>query len=54
LRVLPFTIYVDQAVFTVVVVICSYLGHKYYSFAATRGTDASATPSHDPTAAPKD
>ena len=32
LRVLPFSIYVDQALFAVVVVVCSYLGHKYYSF----------------------
>jgi len=32
LRLLPFNIYVIQAVFAVVVVVCSYLGHKYYSF----------------------
>ncbi len=32
LRVLPFSIYVDQAIFLVVVVVVSYLGHKYYSF----------------------
>src|SRR5665811_1934986 len=32
LRVMPFNIYVVQALFTGVVVVCSYLGHKYYSF----------------------
>ena len=32
LAVLPFNIYVIQAFFAVVVVVCSYLGHKYYSF----------------------
>ena len=39
LRVLPFSIYVDQALFLGVVVVCSYLGHKYYSFGggAARG-----------------
>src|SRR5664280_1694113 len=32
LRVLPFNIYAIQAGFAVVVVVCSYLGHKHYSF----------------------
>ena len=32
LRTLPFNIYVIQALFTAVVVVCSYLGHKYFSF----------------------
>jgi putative flippase GtrA len=32
LRVLPFSIYVVQGLFAVTVVICSYLGHKYFSF----------------------
>jgi putative flippase GtrA len=32
LRVLPFNIYVIQALFTGAVVVCSYLGHKHFSF----------------------
>lgn len=32
LRVLPFNIYVDQALFLSVVVVISYLGHKHFSF----------------------
>jgi putative flippase GtrA len=32
LRVLPFGIYLVEALVTVGVVVCSYLGHKYYSF----------------------
>jgi putative flippase GtrA len=32
LGVLPFNIYVVQAIFTGVVVVSSYLGHKYFSF----------------------
>lgn len=36
LQVLPFNIYVIQALFTVVVVVSSYLGHKYYSFGGAR------------------
>jgi putative flippase GtrA len=34
LRVLPFSIYIDQAIFLAIVVVGSYLGHKYYSFGA--------------------
>src|SRR5664280_3095519 len=34
-RVLPFSIYVDQALFIGVVFVCSYLGHKYFSFRGT-------------------
>jgi len=51
LGALPFNIYVVQAFFAVVVVVCSYLGHKYYSF---RGGDhgRSRDPSSvDPSAA---
>jgi putative flippase GtrA len=43
LRLLPFNIYAIQAVFAVIVVVCSYLGHKYYSFRG--GPDG---PSGDP------
>ena len=32
LQVMPFSIYVVQALFTLAVVISSYLGHKYFSF----------------------
>jgi putative flippase GtrA len=32
LRVLPFSIYATQIVFTIIVVILSYLSHKYFSF----------------------
>jgi putative flippase GtrA len=32
LRVLPLNIYLAQALLTVFVVVCGYLGHKYYSF----------------------
>ena len=32
LRVLPLSIYVVQAVLMTLVVVCSYLGHKYFSF----------------------
>jgi putative flippase GtrA len=32
LRVLPLNIYLAQALLTVLVVVCGYLGHKYYSF----------------------
>ena len=32
LQVLPFNIYVIEALFMIAVVICSYLGHKYFSF----------------------
>jgi putative flippase GtrA len=36
LRYIPFNIYVIQALFTVVVVILSYLGHKHFSFRGGR------------------
>jgi putative flippase GtrA len=32
LRVTPFNIYVVQALLTVIVIVCSYLSHKYFSF----------------------
>ena len=37
LGVLPLNIYVVQAFFAVVVVVCSYVGHKYYSFSGGNG-----------------
>lgn len=36
LRVLPFDIYVTQALFTAVMVVLSYLSHKYFSFKGGR------------------
>jgi putative flippase GtrA len=32
LRILPFSIYVTQALYTAVMVVASYLSHKYFSF----------------------
>ncbi len=37
LRVLPFSIYVTQILFTAVVVVLSYLSHKYFSFRTGAG-----------------
>jgi putative flippase GtrA len=54
LRVLPFSIYVDQALFTVVVVVSSYLSHKYYSFGGVRGRDSGDSSPYDPQAVSKD
>jgi len=36
LHVLPFSIYVTQLLFTAVVVVCSYLAHKFFSFSGGR------------------
>ena len=45
LRVLPFSIYVDQALFLGVVVASSYLAHRYYSFrGGHRGDSGDAAP----------
>jgi putative flippase GtrA len=54
LRILPFNIYVIQALFTGIVVVCSYLGHKYYSFRGGHPRDAGDRPFYDPTAVSKD
>ncbi len=54
LRVTPLNIYVVQALFTGVVVICSYLAHKYYSFGGRSRRDSGDAPFYDPTAVPKD
>jgi len=51
LRVLPFSIYVIQALFTVVVVICSYLAHKHFSFRGGHRGPSGDPSSHDPSAA---
>jgi putative flippase GtrA len=38
LRILPFNVYVCQAMFIFVVVIVSYVGHKYFSFGTGTAT----------------
>ena len=50
LRVLPFSIYVVQALFTGVVVVCSYLGHKYFSFRGGHPAHSGDASSNDPSA----
>jgi putative flippase GtrA len=50
LSVLPFNIYVIQALFTVVVVVASYLSHKYYSFRGGRRRDGHDLAPYDPQA----
>ena len=42
---LPFSIYVVQALFTAAVVVCSYVAHKYYSFRGGRHGDPMTSPS---------
>ena len=54
LRVLPFNIYVDQALLTGVVVICSYLGHKYFSFGGGHGQASGDSAGYDGKAEAKD
>jgi putative flippase GtrA len=54
LNVLPFNIYVVQALLTAVVVVCSYLSHRYYSFGGERRRDTAPAHFYDPSAAPKD
>jgi putative flippase GtrA len=50
LRVLPFNIYVVQALLLVIVVVCSYLAHKYFSFRGGHRGPSGDTSSHDPSA----
>ncbi len=40
LHILPFSIYVTQGLFTMAMVVASYLSHKYFSFRGTRGSQA--------------
>ena len=54
LNVLPFNIYVVQGLVTAVVVVCSYLSHRYYSFGGVHGWDAPSTSLYDPPAVPED
>jgi putative flippase GtrA len=50
LSVMPFSIYVVQALLTGVVVVCSYLGHKYFSFRVGHLGPTGGPSSHDPAA----
>jgi putative flippase GtrA len=54
LRVLPFSIYVDQALLIAAVVVCSYLGHKYFSFGSARQTGSADIAPSDPPAISED
>jgi putative flippase GtrA len=54
LRVLPFNIYVVQALFAGVVVVCSYLGHKHFSFRGGHHRRSSDTSFDDPAAVSDD
>ena len=47
LRTLPFNIYVIQAGYTGVVVVLSYLGHKFFSFGGDRRRRAAPRPDTD-------
>jgi putative flippase GtrA len=51
LRVMPFNIYVVEALFTGVLMVCSYLSHKHFSFRGGHRGRSGDTSSHDPTAA---
>jgi putative flippase GtrA len=54
LRVLPLSIYVVQALVLGLVVVCSYLGHKYYSFRDRQREDPLEADQYDPTPLAKD
>jgi putative flippase GtrA len=54
LRVLPFNIYVVQALLTTIVVVCSYLSHRYYSFGGARRRDVPGAPFYDRPGTPED
>jgi putative flippase GtrA len=48
LHVLPFGIYVTQALFTAVMVVCSYLAHKFFSFRSGRDRSMPASTGGQP------
>ena len=54
LRMLPFTIYVVQALFSGVVVVCSYLGHKHFSFRDRHPRQSGDASLYDPAAISED
>ncbi len=54
LQLLPLNIFVIEALFMGAVVVCSYLGHRYYSFGGERRRDSLDAPHDDPAAQAKD
>ncbi len=48
LALLPLSIYVVQALLTVLVIVGSYLSHRYYSFGTWRRRNVPGTPVYDP------
>ena len=54
LNILPFNIYVVQAILTAVIIVFSYLSHRYYSFGPERRRDAAAASVYDPHVEPDD
>src|SRR5664280_1183371 len=50
LHVLPLNIYAVQALLTVLVVVCSYLSHKHFSFRGGHSGPTGDPSSHDPSA----
>ena len=54
LTVLPLNIYAVQALFAGAVVVCSYVGHKYYSFGGSRRRDGGQAARYDPPAVARD
>ena len=54
LRVLPFSIYIVQGLLLVIVVVSSYLAHKYYSFGGHQHRDSRPVSSYDPPAITRD
>ena len=48
LHVLPLNIYAVQALLTVLVVVCSYLSHKHFSFGGGHRGPSGEAPSHEP------
>jgi putative flippase GtrA len=50
LHVLPLNIYAVQALLTVLVVVCSYLSHKHFSFGGANGGPSGGPSSQDPAA----
>ena len=54
LWVLPFNIYFVQGLLLGIVVVSSYLAHKYYSFGGYQHRDPASVTTYDPTAITKD
>jgi putative flippase GtrA len=54
LHLLPFSIYIVNALFTAVMVVCSYLAHKYFSFRGGRHGDGGQGALYHPTSVSED